>query len=72
MSKKNEKTTTIQISIETYDLLYRLQTDLKKIMKKKSISMDMIIKLLIYMKIDASDVLIEMEKLLKLLEEAQQ
>ena len=64
MSYKN-----IQISTETYDLLCRFQTDLKKILKKRSISMDMLIKLLIYMKIDASDVLIEMEKLLKLLEE---
>ena len=66
MSYKN-----IQISTETYDLLCRFQTDLKKILKKRSISMDMLIRLLIYMKIDASDVLIEMEKLLKLLEEAQ-
>lgn len=64
MSYKN-----IQISTETYDLLCRFQTDLKKILKKRSISMDMLIKLLIYMKIDASDVLIEMEKFL---EDAQQ
>ena len=57
--------TTIQISKETYELLHRLQNDLKKIMRKKSISMDMLIKLLVFIKMDASDVLIELEKLLE-------
>ena len=56
--------TTIQISKETYELLHRLQNDLKKILRKKSVSMDMLIKLLIFIKTDASDLLIEIEKLL--------
>ena len=56
---------TIQISTETYDFLCRLQKALKKILKKKSISMDMLIKLLIVMKMNASDVLIEIESLLE-------
>ena len=56
--------TTIQVSKETDVILHRLQKDLKKILRKKSISMDMLIKLLIYIKIDASDILIEIEKLL--------
>ena len=59
--------TTIQISKETYELLYRLQNDLKKITRKKSISMDMLIRLLLFIKMDASDVLIEIEKLLEAL-----
>jgi len=57
--------TTIQISKETYELLHRLQEDLKKILRKKNISMDVLIKLLIFIKIDASDLLIEIEKLLE-------
>ena len=57
--------TTIQISIETYELLHRLQKDLKKILRKKSVSMDMLIRLLIFIKMDASDILIEIEKLLR-------
>ena len=56
---------TIQVSTETYDFLCRLQKALKKILKKKSISMDMLIKLLIVMKMNASDVLIEIESLLE-------
>ena len=62
--------TTIQISKETYGLLHRLQKDLKKIMRKKSISMDMLIRLLIFIKMDASDLLIELEKLLEAMKEA--
>ena len=62
--------TTIQISKETYELLHRLQKDLKKIMRKKSISMDVLIRLLIFIKMDASDLLIELEKLLEAMKEA--
>ena len=64
MSYKN-----IQISTETYDLLCRFQTLLKKIMKKRSISMDMLIKVLLSIKIDASDLLIEIERQIQLYEE---
>ena len=67
MSYKN-----IQISTETYDVLCSFQTLLKKIMKKKKISMDMIIKVLLSIKIDASDLLIEIEKQIRFYEEAQQ
>ena len=64
MSYKN-----IQISTETYDLLCRFQTLLKKILKKRSISMDMLIKVLLFIKIDASDLLIEIERQIELYEE---
>jgi len=57
--------TTIQISKETYELLHRLQNDFKKILRKKNISMDVLIKLLIFTKMDAEDLLIEIEKLLE-------
>ena len=60
--------TTIQISKETYELLHRLQNDLKKIMRKKSISMDLILKLLIYLKIDVADLLAELDGFLKCME----
>lgn len=57
--------TTIQISKETYDVLHRLQTDLKKILRKKSISMDVLIRLILFVKMDASDILIELERLIE-------
>jgi len=57
--------TTIQVSKETYEILYRLQTDLKKILRKKSVSFDVLIKALILAKWDLNDLFIEIEKILE-------
>ena len=57
--------TTIQVSKETYDILHRLQRALKKILRKKSISMDVLIRTLIFIKWDLNGLLIEIENFLE-------
>lgn len=49
MPEKSAKTTTIEVSIETYDIIHSAQTQIEKILRK-NVSIDKVLKIAFAMK----------------------
>ena len=50
MTEKTGKTTTIEVSMETYEIIHSAQTQIEKILRKKNVSIDKVLKIAFAMK----------------------